>query len=187
MHAMRLPAWFMNLVRARDVVLSTKEEGKARTQDMSHPNNSADRTACNEKVVAAPRAPVSETCTHRARLLFHGSEAHGSVRTRQAGAAERLPVNAGLQRSVDETFELAMSSCQNPWQGWASERPDDRRTARKSAFSGQVQYPGEEAVQTATYTIFFNTLRVNRCQKPKGRAIMFSNRKRNCTLLRDAL
>ncbi len=78
--------------------------------------------------------------------------------------AEKLDQKPGPKRSFDQMFELAMSFLASPWNLWASERIEDKRTVLKLAFSERLAYNRKTGFRTPKTSMPFNMLGGNQMQ-----------------------
>lgn len=73
-------------------------------------------------------------------------------------AREKLAKGVEPKRSFEDLFELAMAFLSNPWNLWASERLEDKRTALKLTFKDRLPYDRQKGFRTPKTTIPFNIL-----------------------------
>lgn len=82
----------------------------------------------------------------------------GKLESEKLLTAEKLANGTGPQRSFEEMFELALSFFSNPWELWASEHIEDKRTVLKLAFDHRLPYYRNEGFRTPKTSLPFNIL-----------------------------
>ncbi|MCB1381104.1 MAG: recombinase family protein, partial [Alphaproteobacteria bacterium] len=71
---------------------------------------------------------------------------------------EKMSSGGRPKSSFDDTVRTALAFLANPWNLWASERLEDRRTVLKLAFADRLSYSRSEGFRTANMTLPFKVL-----------------------------